>query len=273
MLTKYFADRPDSDGPAAPSIDSRTRYLEVLHEFALSQVNLNSLDEILWNVAKTAIAKLGFVDCVIYLIDDDGSTLVQKAAHGPKNPRQQEIYNPITIAVGDGIVGAVAQSGEIEVVSDTRQDSRYIVDDATRLSELAVPIIHDGSVIGVLDSEHPEPGFFTAEHVRLLTTIVSLAATRIDTALAIENLQSTVGRLSVAEKDLEKKAKELEKAKLEADRASVEKSQFLANMSHEIRTPMTAVLGYAELLTRPDKSVADKEDWISHIHLNASHLL
>lgn len=273
LSTKYFATHPDSDCPTATSIDSRTRYLEVLHEFALSQVNLNSLDEILWNVAKTAIAKLGFVDCVIYLIDDDGSTLVQKAAHGPKNPVQQEIYNPITIAVGDGIVGAVAQSGEIEVVSDTRQDSRYIVDDATRLSELAVPIIHDGSVIGVLDSEHPEPGFFTEEHVRLLTTIASLAATRIDTALAIENLQSTVGRLSVAEKDLEKKAKELEKAKLEADRASVEKSQFLANMSHEIRTPMTAVLGYAELLTRPDKSAADKEDWISHIHLNASHLL
>jgi putative methionine-R-sulfoxide reductase with GAF domain len=126
LLTKYFADRPDSDGPADPSIDSRTRYLEVLHEFALSQVNLNSLDEILWNVAKTAIAKLGFVDCVIYLIDDDGSTLVQKAAHGPKNPRQQEIYNPITIAVGDGIVGAVAQSGEIEVVSDTPLDYRNL---------------------------------------------------------------------------------------------------------------------------------------------------
>jgi len=273
LLTKYFAARPDSDCPAAPLIDSRTRYLEVLHEFALSQVNLNSLDEILWNVAKTAIAKLGFVDCVIYLIDDDGSTLVQKAAHGPKNPRQQEIYNPITIPVGDGIVGAVAQSGEIEVVSDTRQDSRYIVDDTARLSELAVPIIHDGCVIGVLDSEHPEVGFFTEEHVRLLTTITSLAATRIDTALAIENLQATIERLSIAERDREKKAKELQKAKLEADRASVEKSQFLANMSHEIRTPMTAVLGYAELLTRPDKSAADKKDWIGHIHLNASHLL
>ena len=53
----------------------KSRYLEVLHEFALSQVNLNSLDEILWNVAKTAIAKLGFVDCVIYLLDSDNSVL------------------------------------------------------------------------------------------------------------------------------------------------------------------------------------------------------
>jgi hypothetical protein len=35
-----------------------------------------TLDEILWNVAKTAIAQLGFVDCVIYLVDTDHSTLI-----------------------------------------------------------------------------------------------------------------------------------------------------------------------------------------------------
>ena len=273
LSTKHFPNCPLADCPVTHSLGSKTRYLEVLHEFALSQVDLNSLDEILWNVAKTAIAELGFVDCVIYLVDDDGSKLIQKAAHGPKNPEHREIFNPITIMVGDGIVGAVAKTGQVELISDTREDSRYIVDDAQRLSELAVPIIHDGRVIGVLDSEHPEAGFFTDDLVRLLTTIASLAATRIDTALAMENLRSTIERLSIAEKDLEKKAEELEKAKIEADRASVEKSQFLANMSHEIRTPMTAVLGYAELLTRPDKSAADKEHWIDHIHLNAGHML
>jgi putative methionine-R-sulfoxide reductase with GAF domain len=105
----------------------KSRYLEVLHEFALSQVNLNSLDEILWNVARTAIAKLGFVDCVIYLLDSDNKTLVQRAAHGPKNPIAQDIFNPITIKVGDGIVGSVARTGKVEHVADTRKDPRYIV--------------------------------------------------------------------------------------------------------------------------------------------------
>src|SRR5210317_2133284 len=103
----------------------KSRYLEVLHEFALSQVNLNTLDEILWNVAKTAIAKLGFVDCVIYLLDNDRSTLIQRAAHGPKNPVAQDILNPITIPVGVGIVGAVARTGKVELIADTRKDTRY----------------------------------------------------------------------------------------------------------------------------------------------------
>ncbi len=251
----------------------KSRYLEVLHEFALSQVHLNTLDEILWNVAKTAIAELGFVDCVIYLLESDKSILVQRAAHGPKNPVAQDILNPITIPVGSGIVGTVARTGKVELISDTRKDPRYIVDDASRLSELAVPIIHQKQVIGVLDSEHPELGFFTEEHVQLLTTIASLASTRIDTAIAMERLESIIERLRATEHRLEVKAGELEQAKQKAEQASIEKSLFLANMSHEIRTPMTSIVGYADLLTRPDKSEEEKGEWAEQVRRNADHLL
>lgn len=251
----------------------KARYLEVIHEFALSQVDLNSLDEILWNVAKTAIAKLGFVDCVIYLLDDDGTTLIQKAAHGPKNPVAQDILNPITIQIGQGIVGAVAKTGKVELVNDTRTDPRYITDDARRSSELAVPIIHQGKVIGVLDSEHPDVGFFTEDHMQLLSTIASLASTRIDTALAMEKLQSTVEQLQSTERNLERKAEELREAKSAADRASHQKSSFLANMSHEIRTPMTAIVGFGDLLTRPGKSNEERFEWAEQVRRNADHLL
>jgi len=251
----------------------KSRYLEVLHEFALSQVNLNNLDEILWNVARTAIAKLGFVDCVIYLLDSDNKTLVQRAAHGPKNPIAQDIFNPITIKVGDGIVGSVARTGKVEHVADTRKDPRYIVDDTTRFSELAVPIIHQEKVIGVLDSEHPDAGFFTEDHVQLFTTIASLASTRIDTAMAMESLESTIEQLRATEFNLEVKAGELQEAKIKAEQASTEKSLFLANMSHEIRTPMTSIVGYADLLTREDKSDEEKEEWAEQVRRNADHLL
>jgi signal transduction histidine kinase len=251
----------------------KTRYLEVIHEFALSQVGLDSLEDIVWNVAKTAIAELGFVDCVIYLLDEQGETLIQKAAHGPKNPVAQDILNPITIPVGKGIVGSVAKSGQVERVEDSRKDSRYITDDTQRLSELAVPIIHNDRVIGVLDSEHPEAGFFTSEHVQLLTTIASLASTRIDTALAMDRLRSTIEQLQATERDLAEKAMELKEAKSKADRASAEKSNFLANMSHEIRTPMTAIVGYADLLTRPDRTLEEKNEWAGQVRRNADHLL
>ena len=253
--------------------DTREWYLEVLHEFALSQVGLNSLEEILWNVAKTAIARLGFVDCVIYLVDDSGQTLVQRAAHGPKNPIAQDIYNPITIPIGQGIVGTVAATGKPEKVGDTRLDPRYIEDDEHRLSELAVPIIHDDKVIGVLDSEHPEPDFFTDLHLNLFSTIASLASTRIDTAMALDDLQQTVDKLRVAKDRLSKQAEKLETARHEAELASREKSQFLANMSHEIRTPMTSIVGFSELLSRGDQSAENRHQWAGQIKRNADFLM
>ena len=180
-------------------LQSRADQLEVLHHFAMAQAQLHSLEEITWNIAKTAIAELGFEDCVVYLLDQESNRLIQAAAHGPKNPTASDILNPITIAVGEGIVGAAASSGEFQLVEDTRLDSRYIVDDGYRLSELAVPLKHEGKVIGVLDSEHSEVGFFTREHVQLFTTIASLASTRIDTALAMERLESTVTKLKATE--------------------------------------------------------------------------
>ena len=138
----------------------RHRYLEVLHEFTMRQASLRSVDDICWNIAKTAIGELGFVDCVVYLTDETRSHLVQRAAHGDKNPIEREILDPIVIPVGEGIVGSVAATGKLEWVNDTRVDRRYILDDSFRCAELAVPILLEGEVIGVLDSEHPEAHFF-----------------------------------------------------------------------------------------------------------------
>ena len=114
----------------------RHRYLEVLHEFTMRQASLRSVDDICWNIAKTAIGELGFVDCVVYLMNETRSHLVQRAAHGDKNPIEREILDPIVIPVGEGIVGSVAATGKLEWVNDTRVDRRYILDDSFRCAEL-----------------------------------------------------------------------------------------------------------------------------------------
>jgi PAS domain S-box-containing protein len=71
---------------------------------------------------------------------------------------------------------------------------------------------------------------------------------------------------------VEERTDELVQAKEAADAASQAKSQFLANMSHEIRTPMTAILGYADVLSRALKTPLELEA-IKTIKRNGDHLL
>lgn len=173
----------------------RAGLLDVVHDLALQILEEHTLDALLWLVAKSAIAKLGFEDCVIYLLDAGRGVLVQRAAFGPKSPEGEVIVDPIEIPLGQGIVGSVAETGRAELIEDVRSDPRYIVDDAARLSELAVPIVCRGQVIGVIDSEHSEAGFYSARDLEVLTIIASMASTKIDAALTIERLNVTVEQL------------------------------------------------------------------------------
>jgi ligand-binding sensor domain-containing protein/putative methionine-R-sulfoxide reductase with GAF domain len=157
---------------------------QAINYFAASIYETNSVHAILWDVAKNCIGRLHFEDCVIYLIDYGRNMLVQKAAHGPKNPESWEIENPIEIPLGKGITGAVAQSGKAEIIPDTSKDPRYIADVYQGSSEITVPIVSNGIVWGVIDCEHSKKGFFTQKHLSILKTIASLCANKIVKAKA-----------------------------------------------------------------------------------------
>ncbi|HEU4469930.1 MAG TPA: histidine kinase, partial [Flavisolibacter sp.] len=154
--------------------------------FASSMYDQQSVESILWDVARNCIGRLQFEDCVIYLLDEERQVLVQKAAYGPKSPKQYQIVAPIEIPLGRGITGSVAASRRAEIINDTTLDPRYIVDDEARYSEIAVPILSGDRLLGVIDCEHSKKGFFTQKHLSILTTIASLCANKIVRAKAEE---------------------------------------------------------------------------------------
>jgi signal transduction histidine kinase len=175
-------------------LQSKIRTQKILHSFAASMYEQNTMDDIAWDLAQNCVRKLGFVDCVVYIMDDEKNLLVQKAACGPKNPQRREILNPIEIPLGEGIVGHVAQSLRAEIIADTSKDNRYIVDDVKRLSEISVPIVADGHVYGVIDSEHPSKNFFTRQHLYLLKEIAATCATRISKYITEQRLRTKIAR-------------------------------------------------------------------------------
>ncbi|AXY74658.1 GAF domain-containing protein [Paraflavitalea soli] len=158
--------------------------------FTTSLLNKTEVDDILWDVAKNLIGKLGFVDCMIYLWNDDKTRMIQKAGYGPKGSLEELVKNHFDVLPGQGVVGAVIQSGEAILIPDTSIDQRYRVDDMKRFSELCVPIKYNEQIIGIIDSEHYEKNFFTRQHLQVLTTIATLVASKIRSIQADQRLRS-----------------------------------------------------------------------------------
>lgn len=180
LAVKQEAEKTEIEKLKAISYQYQLEIEQVINYFATSIHGQDSIDGMIWDVTKNCISKLGFEDCVIYMLDKERNVLVQKAAWGPKTTEENKIVDPIEIPLGKGIVGAVAVSGKTEIINDTSVDERYIVDDARRFSEITVPVLNGKGVIGIIDSENSQKDFYTERHVQILTTVASLLGDKID---------------------------------------------------------------------------------------------
>ncbi len=138
-----------------------------------------SARECAWALTDAAIQAYQLPDCVTYLVNADGQSLTQVAAYGAKIKLGQALEYAITLRVDQGIVGSVAMSRRAVRVDDSRLDPRYVCDDAHRLSELAVPIVHQDSLYGVLDMEHEERAYFDLQHELGLSRMAMIAGRRL----------------------------------------------------------------------------------------------
>ncbi len=86
------------------------------------------------------------------------------------------------IKLGEGVTGIAAQERQAILIDDVTLDSRYIAALPNVRSELAVPLTTKNRVIGVIDLEAKDPGYFNEEHMRLLTLIASRMAAGIENA-------------------------------------------------------------------------------------------
>ncbi|WP_353720682.1 histidine kinase [Dyadobacter sp. 676] len=159
---------------------------KTIEYFVNSIYGENSVSEICWDIVRSCTSQLHFEDCTVFLWDEDRQKLLQKATYGSKDPIENELLNPLELELGEGIVGVAAKIRKTLIIPDTSLDPRYIRQDPSKFSEIAVPILHEGKLIGVLDSEHSKKNFFTEEQARTLVTIASINANKIAEAQAEE---------------------------------------------------------------------------------------
>jgi GAF domain-containing protein len=172
-MTTRPADLRDHVRAFLDTRDARLTRLDAMLRVAESPI------DVAWTVCDFAGRELALEDCIVYLVDADGRTLTQLAAWGPKRVAERILENRIRLRLGEGVVGTCALTGAPQLVPDTRIDRRYVLDDETRHSELAVPMLDGDKVRGVIDSEHMDADFYWSGHIRALLLIAERAVARL----------------------------------------------------------------------------------------------
>ncbi len=127
----------------------------------------------------------------IHRVDDDG-TLRLAACRGALAGVLEE-FLLVEQSLHEGVTGRVARTATTALVLDTRSDGDYVVrdPDTDPHSELAVPIMSDGRVWGVLNLEAVEPGAFGEAHAVLAETIAANLGAAIHRARLVEELHQS----------------------------------------------------------------------------------
>ncbi|MFT5450998.1 MAG: GAF domain-containing protein, partial [Enterobacterales bacterium] len=151
-------------------------------------------------MVEEVIPKLGFEECDIYLINEETQMLHQSACWSINVENKGRILSDYNFALGEGITGACAKTGSIINIADTTKDDRYKDLSGNFLSECTIPLRYNNKVIGILNSEHRQAGFFTEEKENLLVTVVSLLSASVGKTISLERVEQTIEQLRNAEK-------------------------------------------------------------------------
>lgn len=162
---------------------SDTRFLSDVLEINHEITAILDLDPLLKKIAETTRRFIPYQVFAILLVDESTDELYYRFSMG----HPAEVVTHLRVPIGQGIIGTAARDKRPMVVDDVTKDPRYInVVEGTR-SELAVPLISKGRVLGVLDIESPEIGFFREEQVRMLHLLASQIAIAIENANLYES--------------------------------------------------------------------------------------
>jgi signal transduction histidine kinase len=218
------------------SLQQQTATADVLKVISRSTFNLKSVLQTLVE----SVARLCDADYVTITRQKEGMLFFAEA-YGFSS-EFIEYVRAMPVERGPGTAtGRALLEGQVIHIADVLADPTYTWAEAQRLGSyrtvLAVPMLREGTPIGVLTLTRSKVRPFADKQIELVNTFADQAA------IAIENVRLF--------DEIQDKSRQLEMA-------SQHKSQFLANMSHELRTPLNAIIGVSEML-REDAEVAKQD--------------
>lgn len=172
-----------SIGSLEDQVRERTAELALSMEVGQRAAAIRNLDELLPIITEYIRAQFNLYYTQVYFVDDTGQNLILRAGTGSVGVQLLALHHYLPLGLGS-IVGRVAAEGKSVVVIDTQNSDIHKPNPllpGTR-AELAVPLLVEGRVIGVLDMQADKVNTFTENNLTVFEAMGTQLAVSIDSA-------------------------------------------------------------------------------------------
>jgi phosphoserine phosphatase RsbU/P len=177
-------------------VSRQAQTLTVLNEISRELTSILDLDDLLERIGLLLKRVIDFQMFTILLWNER----TEQFEHRFSTRYGERVTRERNAVLGRGIIGTAAEQREPILTPDVRKDSRYVMENPETRSELAVPLIYKGQVIGVLDLEHTRVNYYNEDHLRTLSTLGAQIAISIANARLYQRIHEEEQRM---ERDLE----------------------------------------------------------------------
>jgi anti-anti-sigma regulatory factor/putative methionine-R-sulfoxide reductase with GAF domain len=245
-------------GPAEEEARRRAAQAALLYEVGQRVSGKLRLEDLFSEIVTAIRDAFDYDGVLLWLIDVGKECVVLETLAGD----YADILLPgITLAMGEGMTGQAAATGEAQISGDVSKNPHYVqkAGETTR-SELAVPIASGETVIGVLDMQSDQYDAFDDADVMLMETLADQLAVAIENARLYYQVQQELnGRKRIekalresqaalqqsyteVEKRVEERTAELERESAERERLQHELIEAQKQALRELSTPIIPIL-------------------------------
>ncbi len=182
----------DLIGSLEGRVAARTKDLATVAEVGTATATILETDKLMQAVVDLSKERFELYHSHIYLLDEAGENLLLTSGAGEPGRIMVAEKRSIPLDREQSLVARAAREGKGVTVNDVTQDPNFLPNPLlpdTR-SELAVPMIVGGQVIGVFDVQSEQVGRFTDSDINIQTTLAAQVATSIQNVRSFEQAKA-----------------------------------------------------------------------------------